>query len=538
MRKPTDAHPGAVLRAGVIRWLLPLFAGALAACGFQPLMLWPATLASVAALIFMIEAAPCPRHAALTGWLFGVGIFAVGNCWIATAFTYQAQMPAWLGWIAVVLLGLFLAIYPALAAWGAAWLRRRFTVAVVPGLAAWWIVGEWLRGWVFTGFPWNPLGAVALGPFDRPGLASLAAWCGTYGLSGLVVLLAGAWYAAMRAGLRGQRIAALALATVPIGLMLLPIAGDQRDSRLAYTLVQPDLAQDQINDQRLFEAQFRVLAGLSGRIAADGTGPRIVLWPEGAIPDYLRPGYDQTWYDQTTFGGDPALARERMGRVIGANSLLMTGATDLVVTNRQVRGAWNVITLIDPAGTLRGGYAKAHLVPFGEYLPLRSWLTPIGLSRLVSGDLDFAPGPGPRTIDLGTPARGGWGRAGFQICYEIVFPGHVADRANRPDYLFNPSNDGWFGAWGPPQHLAQARLRAIEEGLPVLRSTTTGISAVIDPGGGVRQAIAHGVAARVDGFVPQARAPTVFARLGNILSLGWAVVVLVCGLVATRRKSR
>jgi apolipoprotein N-acyltransferase len=542
MRDPVSAHPAAhpagPVRAWQIRWLLPLGAGVVAATGFQPLMLWPATLAGLAVLIALIEAAPRPRHAALTGWLFGVGIFSLGNCLIATAFTYQAQMPAWLGWIAVVLLALFLAIYPALAAWGAARLRRRFGMPIVPSLAGCWIVGEWLRSWVFTGFPWNPLGVVALGPFDRPGLATWAPWCGTYGLSGLIVLLAGAWFGAVQWWRRGQRLAALALALVPVGLMLLPAGGDPRDSRLAYTLVQPDLAQDQINDPRMYESQFRTLATLSRAIAADGAGPRVVLWPEGAVPDYLRPGYDQTWYNQTTFGGDPAMARRRMGQVIGANSLLMTGATDLVVTNRQVTGAWNVVTLIDPAGTLRGGYAKAHLVPFGEYLPLRPWLTPLGLSRLVSGELDFVAGPGPRTIDLGTPARGGWGRAGFQICYEIVFPGHVTDSADRPDYLFNPSNDGWFGAWGPPQHLAQARLRAIEEGLPVLRSTTTGISAVIDAGGGVRQSIAHGLSARIDGFVPRARAPTLFARLGNYLSLGWCVVVLVSGLVATRRKAR
>jgi len=535
MRDEMSAHPAPALRVRLTRWLLPVLAGAIAATGFQPLMVWPATLAALALLIALVETAPRPRHAAHIGWLFGVGIFSVGNGWIATAFTYQAQMPAWLGWIAVFLLSLYLAIFPALATGVTAWLRQRYRTPIVPTLAACWIFGEWLRGWMFTGFPWNPLGVATLGPFDRPGLASLAAWCGTYGLSGLVVLLAGLWYWAAR-HLRhpGSIFAVL----VPIGLMLLPVGGDRRDSALAYTLVQPDLAQDQINDPQLYESQFRNLARLSQRIPTDGAGPRLVLWPEGAVPDYLRPGYDPAWYEQTTYAGDPALARERMGRVIGTGSLLMTGATDLEVTERQVTGAANVITLLDPAGTIRGSYAKAHLVPFGEYLPLRPWLTPLGLSRLVSGELDFSPGPGPRTIDLGAPARGGWGRAGFQICYEIVFPGHVIDRDHRPDYLFNPSNDGWFGAWGPPQHLAQARLRAIEEGIPVLRSTTTGISAVIDAGGGVRQWLAPGMAARVDGHVPAARAPTLFARLGNILSLAWAVVVLVSGLVATRRKHR
>ena len=538
MRDDTNAHPAPLLRVRVMRPLFPLLLGALAATGFQPLMAWPATLAALAGLIALIEVAPRPRDAALTGWLFGVGLFSLGNCWIATAFTYQAQMPAWLGWVAVVLLALFLAIYPAIAAWAAAWLRRRTRLSVVPALASTWIACEWLRGWVFTGFPWNPLGAVALGPPDRPGLAALAAWLGTFGLSGLVVLLGGLWFWGGRAAITGRPLKGLVMVAVPIALMLVPVTGDHRDSPLAYTLVQPDLGQDQINDPRLYESQFRTLATLSRRIAADGSGPRVVLWPEGAVPDYLRPGYDQAWYDQTTYGGDPVLARERMGQVIGADSLLMTGASDLVLTQRQVTGARNVITLVDPAGALRGSYAKAHLVPFGEYLPFRPWLTPIGLSRLVSGDLDFQAGPGPRTIDLGDPARGGWGRAGFQICYEIVFPGHVVDRAQRPDYLFNPSNDGWFGAWGPPQHLAQARLRAIEEGLPVLRSTTTGISAIIDAGGGVRHWLARGVAARVDGFVPAARAPRPFARFGNILSLAWSVVVLVSGLVATQRKQR
>ena len=129
-------------------------------------------------------------------------------------------------------------------------------------------------------------------------------------------------------------------------------------------------------------------------------------------------------------------------------------------------------------------------------------------------------GPGPRTLDLGP-----WGKAGVQVCYEIVFSGHVVDRKHRPDYIFNDSNDGWFGAFGPPQHLAQARLRAIEEGLPILRATTTGISAVIDARGVVRSYLPMHRAGRLDGVVPPAAPPTLFARLGNILPLGWALLV-------------
>ena len=253
------------------------------------------------------------------------------------------------------------------------------------------------------------------------------------------------------------------------------------------------------------------------------------------MPDYLRPGYPRRYYLATTYAADPAAARRRIAETMGPNGLLLTGSVDLVINRERQRAvaAENVVTAIAPDGSIAGGYAKAHLVPFGEYLPLRAILEPLGMSRLVAGTIDFRAGSGPRTLDLGR-----WGKAGVQICYEIVFSGQVTDRAHRPDYIFNPSNDGWFGSWGPPQHLAQARLRAIEEGLPVLRSTTTGISAVIDAGGIVRAHVPMHRAQRIEGKVPPALAPTLFARLGNWLALGWAVLLLVAATVASRRARR
>jgi apolipoprotein N-acyltransferase len=151
----------------------------------------------------------------------------------------------------------------------------------------------------------------------------------------------------------------------------------------------------------------------------------------------------------------------------------------------------------------------------------------------VGGSIDFLPGPGPRTLNLGA-----WGKAGIQVCYEIVFSGHVVDEAHRPDFIFNDSNDGWFGSFGPPQHLAQARLRAIEEGLPILRATTTGISAVIDSRGVVRGYLPQHQAGRIDGVAPPAGPPTLFSRLGNSLPLAWAVVFLLLARVAIRRRAR
>ena len=516
---------------------LALVAGAVSSLGFAPLGLWPATLAALAVLLGLIARAADLRRAALTGWLFGVGHFTFGNGWIATAFTYQAEMPAWLGWIAVVLLALYLAVYPALAAAGAFALTRTLGrngrgqngyLGLILAFAGLWTVTEWLRSWVFTGFVWNPLGMVTLGPWARPGLALLAPWLGTYALSALVVLLAGCWLAAARAKATPARIALIA---APVAALLLPqlYAPPARPGTMPFTLVQPNIPQDELTDASKYEGQFARTARLS--LPRRPGQRRLVLWPESGVPDYLRPGYPAIFYEDTTFLGDPKAARQRIGRVIGAESLVLTGAVDLAMQGRRIVAADNAVTALDSAGRIRGGYIKAHLVPYGEYLPLRWLLEPLGASRLVAGSLDFRSGPGPRTLDLRP-----WGRIGVQVCYEIIFSGQVVDRANRPEFLFNPSNDGWFGAFGPPQHFAQARMRGIEEGLPVLRATTTGISGAIDARGVVRQVLPQHEPARLDGIVPLALPPTLFARLGNLLGLGWATVLLVAALVALRRR--
>ena len=507
-----------------------LLAGIVSATGFAPLALWPATLGALAILLALIARAPDWKRAALIGWLFGVGHFAFGNGWIATAFTYQAEMPAWLGWIAVVLLALYLAVYPALAALGARLIVRDARGwPLVLAFAGLWTLTEWLRSWVFTGFVWNPLAMVALGPFNRPGLALLAPWLGTYALSAVVVLLAGCWWLAAWA--RSTRTKA-ALFVAPVAALVLPqlYAPPSEPGRLPFTLVQPNVPQDELTDPSKFEGQFRRTAELS--LARKPGQRRLVLWPESGVPDYLRPGYPQIFYEDT-FAGDPKLARQRIGRVIGPGSLLLTGAVDLVMQDGRVTAADNAVTALDSDGRIRSGYVKAHLVPYGEYLPMRSLLEPIGLSRLVAGTLDFRSGPGPRTLDVQP-----WARIGVQVCYEIIFSGQVVERGNRPDFLFNPSNDGWFGRFGPPQHFAQARMRAIEEGLPVLRATTTGISGVIDARGVVRAHLPQHRAARLDGTVPRARPETLFARAGNVLPLGWAIVLLGLSLVALRGRRR
>ena len=508
--------------------LSALALGFLSATGFEPLGLWPLALAAMAAFAALIAEAPDARRAAWLGWLFGVAHFTFSNNWIAEAFTHQAEMPAALGWAAVPLLSLYLAAYPAIAALGArAFAGKGLSWPLAFAFAGCWTVSELLRAEVFTGYVWNPFAMVLLGPFDRPGLAALSPWMGTYALSGLAVFAA----AALAIVVRERRLVPLVLvAALLAGGMYLP-ARPSPAGTLRFTLVQPNLAQARLNDPAYYEANFVRLAELSPPRAAGE--PRLVLWPESGLADYLRPGYPQRYYDRTTALGDPAFARRRIGRVIGPGGVLLTGAVDLEIADGRAVGAYNAVTAIDAGGRIRGGYAKAHLVPYGEYLPMRPLLEPLGLSRLVAGTIDFFPGPGPRTLDLGAH-----GRAGIQICYEIVFSGEVVDRRDRPDYIFNPSNDGWFGGFGPPQHLAQARMRAIEEGLPVLRATTTGISAAIGPDGVVRHYLPQHRSGRIDGVVPQALPPTLFARLGNLLALGWAILFLAFAAVAMRRRPR
>jgi apolipoprotein N-acyltransferase len=507
--------------------------GLLSATGFQPIGAWPLALAAMAGFVALIAAAPDPRRAAWLGWLFGWAHFTLSNNWIAAAFTHQANMPAVLGWAAVPLLATYLAVYPALAALGTRSLAGRgLRLPLILAFAGCWTLSELMRATVFTGYAWNPFAMVLLGPFDRPGLAALAPWMGTYALSGLAVLLASALALVLAA--RRWAAAASSAALLAAGMYLPGPAA--REGTIPFTLVQPNLPQALLHDPAFYEANFAKLAGLS---LPSGTGnpARLVLWPESGLADYLQPGLPQRFYDRMTAFGDPERARQRIGRVIGADALLLTGAVDLEIEQGNAVGAYNAVSAIAGDGGVRGSYAKAHLVPYGEYLPLRPLLEPLGFSRLVPGAIDFLPGPGPQggagTLDLGT-----FGRAGIQICYEIIFSGQVVQRGARPDYIFNPSNDGWFGAFGPPQHLAQARLRAIEEGLPVLRSTTTGISAVIDAAGVVRAQVPMDRASRLDGLVPAAAAPTLFARLGNWLALGWTLVFLVPAFVALRRGRR
>ncbi len=492
-------------------------AGAASAFAFQPVGWWPLMIIAIAALCELVARAGSLRQSLAIGWGFGLGQFVIGLNWIATAFTYQAAMPAWLGWVAVVLLSLYLAIYPAMAA-GLAWrFGEKNRLALVLALAGGWAITEWLRATMFTGFAWNPIGVILA---DTPALHSIG-WIGTYGLSMLVIGAGGGLWLAYR---RHLRPAAAITAVVAIACFTPSAELASQETPRPIRVVQPNIGQDVKWDE---DSKALALLKLNRLTTIRAARDELIFWPEAAVTSPLsdnRPPAAPLVVDE----------RQAATRAITGRDLLVTGGLALRSSDgMQADAATNSVFVLAPGGRFVGRYDKAHLVPYGEYLPLRPLLSLVGLSRLAPGSVDFQPGPGPGSLALPE----GWGTVGFQLCYEIIFSGEVVSRDNRPDFIFNPSNDAWFGAWGPPQHLAQARLRAAEEGIPVIRSTPTGISAIVDAHGRIIDSIPWRKAGVIWSHLPSPAAGlTPFARLGNIIPLALGFLLLIAAIALDRRR--
>ncbi|WP_374945245.1 apolipoprotein N-acyltransferase [Sphingomonas sp.] len=507
--------------------LLCLVLGALAACGFAPLELWPLTLACLAVWIALVHAAPTFRASLWRGYAFGVGHFTVNDNWFKHAFDFQDAMPPVLGYFAAVALALYLAVYPMAAA-GIAWRFRKPNADAAPDaayvliFAAAWIATEWLRAIMFTGYAWDPLGVIWV-PVQA--VAGLAAYVGTYALSGLTVAAAGGLVLSAR---RRRWWPAAAVAFVAVALQAFgypqpatPPAVPENTARIR--IVQPDIGQE---DRGENDGE-RVLQALLRRSGTPGPAPRLVVWPEGVVRDLIEDGYPAWAYDRPA-----SYTRRRIASVLGPRDILLTGGTALsFAPDGNISAAANSVFAIDARGRLAGRYDKAHLVPYGEYLPIPWLLRPLGLARIVPGDLDFTPGPGPANIVLA-----GFGSIGVQVCYEIIFSGQLVDRARRPRLLLNPSNDAWFGTWGSPQFLAQGRMRAIEEGLPMVRATPTGISAIIAADGSLLATIPHETAGAIELPIPAALPPTLFSRTGNIMAALVAALLFAIAIAIRRRR--
>jgi len=280
-------------------------------------------------------------------------------------------------------------------------------------------------------------------------------------------------------------------------------------------IIQPNIGQDAKYDDPTAHVE-RYLA-LSRQALGSTPHPQsITIWSESAVLDLVAE--------------DPAL-RGHLASILAPGDLLLFGGEALI---RNADGtpaaATNSLFVLDSHADLLGRYDKSHLVPLGEYVPARPLMTRLGLARLAPGTIDFLPGPGPRTLALpGFPA------AGIQICYEVIFPAAIVDEAHRPAWIVNISNDAWFGAWGPPQHLAQARLRAIEEGLPIARATPTGISAIIDAYGRVVASIGPHIMSTLSLRMPPPLPPTLFARFAHWTSFTFGLSLLAAAVALRRR---
>ncbi len=489
------------------------------ALGQPPWGLWPLALAGMAVALWLIATAPDPRAGFLRGWLAGAAGFALAMVWIVEPFLVEPERHGWMAPFALVLLPGGLALFWGLAGAFAVWAARGAGARLALGAVA--LTGaEGLRGWLFTGLPWAQAGHIWI---DTPVL-QLAALGGAYGLSALALGVAAAmaggwllWHAGRRAPALGTAVAAGLVLGMGWGWGLARLAEAPPDDQpLRLRLVQPNATQPLKWDPDYAELFFYRHLDLSAAPAEDGRAPDLVIWSETAVPFFLE---------------NPGNALEVAAQVIGAGRLIL-GVQRSEIGGDGVRRFFNSLAVLDGDGAPTHLYDKHHLVPFGEYAPVLGQFSDRfgGLAAQVLAG--YSAGPGPMLLDL-EPVLPGAGRVLPLICYEAIFPRNLRG-TERPDWLLQVTNDAWFGARiGPFQHLAQARLRAVEQGLPLARAANTGVSAMIDARGQVVASLGLDRAGIVDANLPGALPPTPYARGGD---WPWYLALtLVLGLAAGQR---
>lgn len=509
-----------LLAWGWRRRLLCCLAGAASALALPPYGLSFLLPVTFTCLVWILDGALEPgrgrgfkraRAGFALGWFFGYGYFLAGLWWIGAAFLVEADRYAWMMPFAVLAMPVGLALFTGLGtALAAAFWGDRFRRVLL--LAASLTLADWLRGHVLTGFPWNAFG---YGISQSLVLSQTASLVGIYGLGFLVVavcatpaLLADPAPAFRRAAALATAVAAVAAAAV---FGTLRIAGTQTQYEdLDIRIVQPSIDQSdkwrpELKD-RIFQTYLDMTEAPLGGSARVGA-PRLVVWPESAVPFLLtlEPG-----------------ALLRIGKALGANAELVTGANRGEAGPERAR-FFNSVYLIGPDGTVRGLYDKVRLVPFGEYLPLQDFWDRIGITALAGPFNGFTPGYQKRILESA-------GGIGFQplICYEAIFPGFPVSGANRPAFLLNVTNDAWFGRTpGPYQHFAQARMRAIETGLPLIRAANTGISAIIDGKGRTVEELPVFERGLIDGKLPKRIIATLYGRIGDLPVLIISVALVI-----------
>lgn len=515
-----------ILADGWARRAIAFAAGALGTLALSPFDFAPAMAIPLTAAVWLIDGAASRgarfslapiRSAAAAGWWLGFGYFLASFWWLGAAMLVEADQFAWALPLAVLGLPAALALFPALGfafsrlIWSSGSLR---IFALAAGLGG----SEWLRGHILTGFPWNDFGMALAGAGPLGQAASLV---GLHGLDliAIVIFAAPATIVDRQPGQRFLSSAAawaaafLLVTLAAFGALRLSTGGTEYVDGVTLRLMQPNLPQDAKFKPENGQEILRHYLALSDRATGPGrTGISDVthlVWPESAFP-YILSREPQAL---------ASIARALQGKI------LITGAARVEADGGGKRGK-----IYNSIEVLRGDrflafYDKTHLVPFGEYLPFEALLRPLGVSHLVPGVWDR--GQGPRTL-----AVPGLPQIAPLICYEAIFPGEAAPRDKngaRPQLLLNVTNDGWFGRTiGPWQHFAQARLRAVEEGLPLIRVANTGISAIVDPYGRVLESLPLGEEGLIDGRLPKAAPETVFAKWGaSGFAVLWALFLIL-----------
>ncbi len=482
------------------RYLLAFVLGASITVSLPPLHLWPALIVGFTGLVWVLDGCAGPRPACLAGWWFGFGYLGFGLYWISFALLIEPDRVGWMIPFAVLGLPAALAASIALATLVVhlSGVRGAGRVVVLAGA---WSAGEWLRGHAFTGFPWNLVGYTATA---SDALLQATALVGVYGL-GFAVVLAAAMPATLAGDgdsvsrLRRYGPAAAAAALVAVlwtgGTLRLAAADPGNVPGVTLRLVQANIAQHHKWREERRRANLARHFQLSSRSGSNAVTH--VIWAETAVPYFLA--------------NDPDMSRT-IGRLVDPGGLVITGAPRTTIVRETPPRIWNSVHAVDHAGRIVGTFDKSHLLPFGEYVPFRPFLRRIGVERIASGQGDFQAGPGNTTLDLpGLPP------VGILICYEAIFPGDVTSDAPRPRWFLNVTNDAWFGhTAGPHQHFAMSRVRAAEEGLPLVRVANTGISGIADAYGRVVLRTALGEIAVVDAPLPVSLdRPTPYARWGD-----------------------
>jgi apolipoprotein N-acyltransferase len=520
-----------ILAWGWRRAVIALAAGALSVLAMAPFNAWPVLFLTFPVMVWLIDGAGAGRMrgvpaAAAAGWWFGLGYFVPGLYWIGYAFLVDASTFAWLMPFAVLGLPAYLALFPA-AGFAVARLIWTRDASRVLALAVSLTASEWLRGHVLTGFPWNVFGYALSEPLA---LAQTASLIGLWGMTFLTVAIFASpavlidGKSRMRAWMAPGIALSLLTAMGIFGGVRLKLQPTTSVANVKLRIMQPNLQQDvKFNYSAKAEVMQKYLT-LSDRASGpQSTGVRdasILIWPESAFPFFLTREPD---------------VMAQIADLLPKGTVLITGsvrAPDVPAGTRITR-AYNSIYLIDHDGSVLSVYDKLHLVPFGEYLPFQEWMEKLGLVQLTKVHGGFIAGTRRRPMEIPHAPR-----ALPLICYEAIFPGALSTRDDRPGWIINLTNDGWFGfSSGPYQHLQQARLRAIEQGLPLVRAANTGISAVIDPMGRVVARLGLGVEGVLDSTLPAAIAPTVFARIGDLpamILLVAAFVVVIARRIAKR----